>query len=742
GGYYANPVLPAGLAISGSTGVISGTPTTPSAAKNYTVTGFNAGGLKTAVVNITVNGTALSTDAKLSGLTLSAGTLSPVFASSTVNYSATVANTITSLTITPITDEAHATVKVNGVAVVSGSASGSISLVVGANTITTVVTAQDGTTTATYTVTVTRSASSSATLSNLVISAGTLTPAFVPGTINYTASVPNATASITLTPTTTNSAATVKVNGITVASGSASGAIALAVGLNTITTVITAQDGVTTRTYTVKVTRAAATQSSDGTLSNLVLSSGTLQPVFSPSTIGYVDIVANSVSSITVTPTASNANATITVNGVAVASGATSASIALAIGSNTIKTISTSQDGTSIITYSVIVTRPPSSDATLSNLAISAGTLTPAFATGTTSYTASVTNATTSITVTPTLSSSTASVNINGTTVTSGSASGPIALAVGANTITAVVTAQDASTTKTYTITVTRAASSQSSDATLSSLVPSAGTLSPAFAAATTSYTASVANTVTSVTLTPTTHDAGATVKINGAAVASGAASQSLPLVVGPNTITTVVTAADGTTTKTYTVTITRVASANANLFALTLSNGTLSPVFVSGTLKYTASVASGISSITVTPTTTDPNAIVKVNGVTVVSGAASGPIALAFGANVINVVVTAQNGTATKTYTVTVTRTPSANANLTSIGPSVTPLSPGFTGANTNYTLSVANSVASITVKPISADPNATIMVNGAIVASNTVSGPIALPEGAVTTVTLTVTA
>ena len=52
--------------------------------------------------------------------------------------------------------------------------------------------------------------------------------------------------------------ATVKVNGATVTSGNASADIALAVGDNVITTVVTAQDGTTTKTYTLIVTRAPA----------------------------------------------------------------------------------------------------------------------------------------------------------------------------------------------------------------------------------------------------------------------------------------------------------------------------------------------------------------------------------------------------------------------------------------------------------------------------------------------------
>ncbi|MEY3753460.1 MAG: hypothetical protein RLY27_41 [Pseudomonadota bacterium] len=96
------------------------------------------------------------TDATLSGLGISSGNLSPTFISSTLSYTALVANTISSITLTPTVNESHASVTVNGSAVTSGSASVAIPLNVGSNTITTVVIAQDGTTTATYTTVVTR----------------------------------------------------------------------------------------------------------------------------------------------------------------------------------------------------------------------------------------------------------------------------------------------------------------------------------------------------------------------------------------------------------------------------------------------------------------------------------------------------------------------------------------------------------------------------------------------------------
>ena len=96
-----------------------------------------------------------------------------------------------------------------------------------------------------------------ANLSGLTADEGTLAPVFDTDTDAYTVSVPNGTSSFNLTPTVADSHATVRVNGSTVSSGSAS-AEALQVGANVFTVVVTAADGTTTRTYTVTVTRAAA----------------------------------------------------------------------------------------------------------------------------------------------------------------------------------------------------------------------------------------------------------------------------------------------------------------------------------------------------------------------------------------------------------------------------------------------------------------------------------------------------
>jgi|GEM_PF-125238 len=717
-------------------GTAAGNPTFPlnvgANTFNIVVTAQDGITIKTYTLTVTK---AASSDASLSNLSPSAGTLSPVFASGTTTYTETVPNATASITLTPITNSNTATVTVNGTAVASGSASASIALNTGSNTITTVVTAQDGTTTQTYTVTVNRSASTSATLSNLLPSVGTLSPSFSSGTTNYSETVSNITTGITLTPSVSGPVSSITVNGTLVNSGSASQNIPLNVGTNTATIIVTAQDQITTTTYTVTITRLA---SNIATLASLVPSAGSLNPVFTSGTNNYTESVGNTTTSITLTPTTTSIVATVTVNGTAVVSGSASSSIPLTVGTNTITTIVTAQDGTTTQTYTLTVTRAPSSVASLSNLSTSAGSLNPVFASGTTTYTESVPNATTSITLTPTTTSTVATVTVNGTAVVSGMASTSIPLTVGANTITIIVTAQDGSTTQTYTLTVNRSASSS---ATLSNLTTSIGTLSPVFASGTTNYTETVSNTTTGLTLTPSVTGPISSITVNGTVVASGSASQNIPLSIGANVVTIVVTAQDQVTTTIYTVTITRSASNVATLASLVPSAGTLNPVFSSGTYTYTESVNNATTSITLTPTTTSNVATVTVNGTAVVSGSASASIPLSVGSNTITTVVTAQDGSTTQTYTLTVTRAASNVATLASLVPSAGTLSPIFASGTNNYTETVPFSTSSITITPTVSLTGETLSINGVSVLSGNASSSIALNVG-LNTISILVTA
>ena len=414
---------------------------------------------------------------------------------------------------------------------------------------------------------------------------------------------------------------------------------------------------------TVNIKTVAASNTS---LTNLTVSSGSLSPSFATATTSYAVAEPYAISSITVTPTAGDGTAVIKVNGVTVVSGAASTAIPLSVGTNIIDVNVTDNGGTTASNYTITATRGGS--AALANFTLSAGALSPSFNTSTYSYATILPAGVSAITITPTAIDSTATITINGKQLATGTASSNIQLAVGSNTITTEVTTADGLTTQTYTVTATR----PSANAYLSAVHLSSGSLSPAFVATTYNYTVAVANTVTSITATPTTLDPGATVTVNGTADSSGTASGPISLNVGPNTITLIATAADGATTKTYTITVTRAGFTNANLSSLKVSRGTLTPVFSANTISYTASVVNGVTSMTVTPATSDPNATITVNGTAVASDSTSGAIALSVGANTISTVVTAQDGVTTKTYTLTVTRA-SGGADSFNPGISVT---------------------------------------------------------------------
>ena len=266
----------------------------------------------------------------------------------------------------------------------------------------------------------------------------------------------------------------------------------------------------------------------------------------------------------------------------------------------------------------------------------------------------------------------------------------------------------------------------------LNNIVLSNGVLTPAFASGTTTYTASVDHTITSITLTPTVTDSRATVTVNGNTVASGVVSPSMPLALRNNTISVVVTAADGTTQQTYTVTVNRIPSTDATLSALTISTGTLSPVFVSSTNNYTVNIARSITSVTLTPTVNEADATIKVNGIAVNSGSASQTINLNSGDNNIPVVVTAQDGTTIGNYTVDFKRSAlSDNASLSGLVLSNGVLSPVFGSGTTSYTTNVDVSVKALTATPTLADGNASVTVNSVAAVNGSPSSSVKIIAG-----------
>ena len=490
---------------------------------------------------------------------------------------------------------------------------------------------------------------------------------FASGTTSYSAQVANSVTETTVTPTVNDSGASyvIKLGGVT----DADGVVALSVGSNVITIEVTAEDGHTTTTYTVTVTRAAP-PSSDATLKGLTLSRidfGT----FTSGTESYTASAANSVTETTVTPTVNHSQASyvIKLGGVTDSDGV----IPLSVGSNVITVVVTAEDDSTTKTYSVTVTRAATSisapDLTIPSLSILSDPFgySPSFrlsinvvnrgngSSGSTtlryyrSADSTITDGDTDVGTDAVGGLAASGRSIEGIDLTAPSTPGTYYYG---GCVDAVPDESD--TTNNCSPGITWVVPGvTSTDATLSGLSLSDVNFGT-FASGTTSYSAQVANSVTETTVTPTVNDSGASyvIKLGGVTDADGVVALS----VGSNVITIEVTAEDGHTTTTYTVTVTRAEppSTDATLKGLTLSEVDFG-TFDSTTTSYSAQVANSVSQTTVTPVVNDSGAsrIIKIGGVT----DSDGTVPLAVGSNVITVEVTAEDDSTTQTYTVRVTR-------------------------------------------------------------------------------------
>ena len=276
----------------------------------------------------------------------------------------------------------------------------------------------------------------------------------------------------------------------------------------------------------------------------------------------------------------------------------------------------------------------------------------------------------------------------------------------GDNEIKLTITSNNIS--KVYTLIV-----SKKGQALLKSLVPSTGSLSPAFNSETYDYTLTVPTTQTKIAFTPTAVDNSSTIKVKRSTVASGKKSQDINLDEGENNIPITVTTAEGDSV-TYNVVVTRTEQFRSSaLTGLRLTSGTLSPTFNKGIYEYTAIVENSVTSIGVTPTAEDKNATIKVNGKVIPSGATSPYISLDEGGNVINVEVTDTKDN-TSTYIINITRRyPKNNVNLSSLTVTDGKLSPIFDPETYLYSVKVDRNIDTVRVKFTTQNDKAKVKIN-----------------------------
>ena len=186
-----------------------------------------------------------------------------------------------------------------------------------------------------------------------------------------------------------------------------------------------------------------------------------------------------------------------------------------------------------------------------------------------------------------------------------------------------------------------------SDDATLAALTLS-GLDIGTFDAATTDYTATAAESVAETTVTATPNDADASVTISDADGSTSGTTRSVALGYGANTVTAAVTAADGQTTKAYTVTVTRaytlptatiaagtspVAEGTAASFTVRLDKPAKDALTVAVTVTETGEVLSGTaSSVAIAEGETQATLNLGTEDDSVVEGAGTVTVALTAG--------------------------------------------------------------------------------------------------------------
>ena len=245
-------------------------------------------------------------------------------------------------------------------------------------------------------------------------------------------------------------------------------------------------------------------------------------------------------------------------------------------------------------------------------------------------------------------------------------------------------------------------------DVPLASLSVTPATLLPAFSSETTSYTAQAPTTATSVTVTATPQDSTVTVSIDGTIGTQRSIALDQPG--STKTIPIVLTTQTGTDS-TYSVRVTRLLSGDNNLKTLTVTPGSLSPLFDPTKPDYTLDVATNISTATIAAAKSDPEAILS--GDVSNEGRATIQLDGPGTQKIVSITVTAPNQTR-KTYRITIRRAASGNNNLSAlrvqVGTADQTLSPGFTSGAINYRVDVGTTVTSITITATKADPLAVI--------------------------------
>ena len=621
---------------------------------------------------------------------------------------------------------------------------------------------------------------SDASLAAFSVSDLVLSPAFAAEDTLYTATAASHVEQVTVDAEATDSSAVVVITPADGDIGVAGHQVALPAGAATAVAVtVTAEDGVTVRQYWLVINReeaAGAGADDPGAapqLSGLALG-GLTALEFHEDTLSYQTAAQPGVAETTVVATPISTDSTVDVLTVRsdesllsvdesdADAGADGHQASLSQSGDTlILVLVTSADGLRQQIYVVLVSasgapaglrsaseleralkkvqsRSTTMDVTLSALSLGDSSISPAFASGTPIYTASVEASVDQVTVSATATNANAEVLILPADADTGTAGHQVSLtetlpggSSSMTTIAIVVRAADDSTLGAYTVTVTRAAPGNN-DATLTALSIDGATLSPAFADDVYQYTTTLPGDVHQITVSATAADSNASVAFTPSTDAASADGHQVDLAVGINQIAVTVTAEDGQTTLEYEITAVRIRSSDAELSALALDGFDLSPAFNGSELSYTVVAANTTNKITVTATAKDSAASITITpeedaGDT---GSSGHQVPLSSGATTIVVKVSADDGVTTQTYRVFVLRPTTADdASLSGLAVNGYEIAPDFMSGQLWYHVDVGADVLQVTLAVAAADPDASIQVLPADADLLTAGHQVALP-------------
>lgn len=260
-----------------------------------------------------------NTDNSLTSMTITdeSGTAAPdyAFRPETFEYDVVVPYLFKSVVITPVASFPMSTIEVDGQKITAKRPSATFKLEPGAKkNVPVIVTAESGDV-QTYLLHITRSKPSNETrLASLNVAGLTLKPTFVPSKTEYEVTIPKAMQNYTITPTAIDPNATITIGDKTIASGATTAPITPEAAESKVDIIVTAQDGTTKKTYTVRVLAEALFPSSNNAdLQDLVVKEGSMTPKFKPGIFAYEVAVKPETTHVDILPTLAEPHATLKV---------------------------------------------------------------------------------------------------------------------------------------------------------------------------------------------------------------------------------------------------------------------------------------------------------------------------------------------------------------------------------------------------------------------------------------------